>query len=573
MQSASTPLNVFIVGAGPTGLVLACLCRRQGLRVRIVDKKSGPSTTSKAVGLQYRVSELLAAMGVVDRFLQRGSSPTPVNLYGEKGPLVRFDFNIMRSDSGSGAFSPRPIMIPQNETEAILAEYLAEQGVHVEWNTEFVERLENGDRVVSRIRDADGREQEVVSDWLVSCEGAHSTIRKQSGIEFGGKTYPLDFYLADVELEWPVNHNENHVWLHPLGAFAALPLPGKNVWRFMIEISQQRELYPGEATEDAIAKLIADRTDYDAGCIRRYLWLSQFRINCRMVHQYRQGRTFLAGDSAHIHSPTGGQGITTCVQDAANLSWKLGRVAQGAPDSLLDTYQEERLPHAEEVLRETDRTTTVFFGASPAMRMLRDWVVLPVLRTHFVQRRLFGKLAQLHVNYRGSSLSRTETSNWFSRPRRRGGDRAPDICFERGSDGASVTLFELLSAVRPIALLSPAAGGSSEKSRDLIERLRRLNIDAFRVVDSVDATQSGEQFTLRDIHGEFRRVYGLRANSLCLIRPDGHLGLVQQPFCEETLKQYLQSLCSPQALSSAFSLGDARSNVNAHFALPTSATG
>jgi 2-polyprenyl-6-methoxyphenol hydroxylase-like FAD-dependent oxidoreductase len=445
-------------------------------------------------------------------------------------------------------------MIPQSETEQILGERLAELGVEVEWNTEFVERLENDTCVVSRIRRADGGEERVVSAWLVSSEGAHSVIRKQAGIEFQGKTYPLAFFLADVELDTDLEHNGNHVWMHPDGAFAALPLPPPRVWRLFVEISSQREKYPGEPTKDSIAELMSERMGLDPRCIQRYLWLSQFRINCRMVRQYRQGRTFLAGDAAHIHSPTGGQGITTCVQDAVNLAWKLARVVHGAPDALLDTYQQERLPHAEEVLRETDRTTTVFFSRNPAVRLLRNWVVLPVLRTRFVQKRMFGKLAQLHVNYRHSPLSRTDAA-WRSRPRRQGGDRAPDVALMRANSGESVTLFELLHAARPVALIGADrfdADALSSRAA-LIEALRMLDIDAYVVSPSSKSRdEATETPLLCDAEGELRRIYRLEGDFFCLIRPDGHLGLVQRPLDVGLLKDYLRMLCAAEAIEAAF---------------------
>jgi 2-polyprenyl-6-methoxyphenol hydroxylase-like FAD-dependent oxidoreductase len=161
--------------------------------------------------LQYRVSEILACLGVVDRFLELGSSPTPVNIYEGERKLVRFQFDLPGRQSGRDAFTPRPIMLAQSETERLLGELLRERGGEVEWGTEFVSfsQGETGDR--STVRQRDGTEKEIVSLWLVSCEGAHSVIRKQAGISFTGKTCPLAFALADVEIDWPISHEENHV--------------------------------------------------------------------------------------------------------------------------------------------------------------------------------------------------------------------------------------------------------------------------------------------------------------------------------------------------------------------------
>ena len=232
----------------------------------------------------------------------------------------------------------------------------------------------------------------------MSCEGAHSLARKQANIAFRGKSYPLAFFMADVRMEGSLSHAENHVWLHADGSLAALPLPSPDTWRLFVEVTGQADRLQQAITVEQIQHCLSERAPHiDARIVGEPLWLSDFRINCRMVDRMHDGRVFLAGDAAHIHSPTGGQGITTGMQDAVNLAWKLARVSKGAPAALLETYDEERLPHAEEVLRETDRTTTLLFAPSRGLRLLRDTIVLPVLRNPWFQRRMFGKLSQLHV--------------------------------------------------------------------------------------------------------------------------------------------------------------------------------
>ncbi|MBI3461922.1 MAG: FAD-dependent monooxygenase [Planctomycetes bacterium] len=445
--------QVLIVGAGPTGLALACHCLRLGLRIRIIDAKPGPSVTSKAIGLQYRVSELLACMGVVDRFIAQGGSPTVVNLYAGSRSLVRLKFRDFGQATGRDAFAPRAIMLPQSETEAILGDVVRQRGGRIEWSTEFVDFEQSPQQVLSRLRHADGRVETVASQWLVSCEGAHSLIRKQAGIAFAGKTYPLAFFMADVELDWDLDHDENHVWFHQDGSFAALPLPKPRTWRLFVEVAPQAEGPEREVTLETIRELMRQRMGDEQTTISNPTWISEFRIHCRMVDRYRSGRVLLAGDAAHIHSPTGGQGIATGIQDATNLGWKLARVLRGAPDSLLDTYEQERLPHAREVLNETDRTTRILFAPTPLLRVLRDAVVLPVLRMDRVQKKLFAKLAQLHVSYRGS-LSRSEgRGRWFGRTRLRAGQRAPDVAFQRSDASKLTTLFELLGPQKPVILI------------------------------------------------------------------------------------------------------------------------
>lgn len=546
MESESAT-QILIVGAGPTGLALACHCLRIGLRVRVIDKQSGPSTTSKAIGLQYRVSEILACMGMADRFLAVGGTPTNVNIYAGAKRLLQLKFDGFGNQSGQGAFAPQAIMIPQSETERLLGELLRERGGSVEWGTEFLDFTQDNEQVVSRVRRTDGVEEQIAARWLVSCEGTHSQIRKQAGLSFQGKTYPLAFFMADVEVDGPLDHADNHVWMHADGTFAALPLPPPRTWRLFVEVSRQVDRLPKELTLDVIRALMAERAPELNLAISNPTWISEFRVNCRLVDHYHSGRVFLAGDAAHIHSPTGGQGIATGIQDATNLAWKLGRVLAGAPESLLDTYESERLPQAREVLKETDRTTTVFFAPTLAMKLLRDVVVLPVLRNRWVQKKMFAKLSQLHVNYRGSTLSCHQDALQRRSPTRvKAGDRAPDVAFENRTTGRRVTLFELLGPQRPIALLGfGPRSENADLARRVVTRLQERRIESFCIVPAGGQTQVFDLPTLYDLHGDFHRLYGMTDEFLCLIRPDDHIGLFQRPIKERALDEYLDLICAP----------------------------
>lgn len=531
----SASLDVLIVGAGPVGLALACHCRRLGLAVRVLDKKSGPSTTSKAIGLQYRISEVLAIMGVADRFLARGSTPTQVNMYRGERKLVSLKFAGFGDHAGRDAFAPQAIMLPQSETEELLLDLLRERGGNVEWDTEFTRFRQDETSVTSSLRRADGSEEVVESAWLVSCEGAHSVIRKQAGFSFEGKTHPQTFFMADVELDWDRPHGEHHVWFHPEGSFAALSLPRSKCWRLFVEVNPQTA-DAGPPTLETIRAMVAHRMGAQAPGIANPTWISDFRINCRMVDGYRRGRVLLAGDAAHIHSPTGGQGIVTGIQDATNLAWKLARVQAGAPLSLIDTYQEERLPKARDVLAETTRTTSIFTSSNAFLAGLRDWVVLPLLRSRWVQRRLFAKLAQLHVNYRGCKLSRHEDASWFTGTRLRAGDRAPDVAF-RKPDGGLTTLFQLLAPLRPVVLVNSSVSLEPRRLTAVLDLLAAHGVDAYHLGPTAHHPR-----WLSDAHGDFRRLYGMTGEFLCLVRPDGHLGLVQRPVREASLAAYLAQL-------------------------------
>ncbi len=547
--------DVLVVGAGPTGLAFAYQLRRLGVSFRIIEKNPEPSTTSKAIGLQYRVSEVLTWMGLFDRFLARGVTGTGLNFYASGERILHLRLDRLDGMSGRGAFEPRSIVIPQSVTEALLIEALGERGVEVERSTSFVEFTQDSDRVVSRIRGADGGEELVESRYLVSCEGPHSIIRKQAGLSFAGKTYPVSFFMADVDLDWTANRNDVHVWIHEDGVFSAIPMPGERRWRLFVESGKQVEEGATGVTLDLVRRLMAERTGDHATWASNPTWLSEFRISCRMVDQFSNGRVFLAGDAAHIHSPTGGQGIATGVQDAYNLAWKLDLVLRGAAsDSLLDTYTEERLPIVRRVLKTTDQTASVFLAHGRARQLFRDRIILPLLRSRAVQKRLTRRLSQLDMNYRESSLSEHQEMGLLGRARVRAGDRAPDVAFRDARTGAETSLFASLAHSRLIALFGlggnlAGAGDRPTKNEQLMEALANLGVECFLVLPA-STRQLGEG--LIDVSGDFHRLYGVHGEFLYLIRPDGYVGLFQRPLDECVLQAYMAKLFRGDAVDSAF---------------------
>ncbi|MDQ3638229.1 MAG: FAD-dependent monooxygenase [Actinomycetota bacterium] len=558
--------DVLVVGAGPTGLAFAYQLRRLGVSFRIIEKNPEPSTTSKAIGLQYRVSEVLTWMGLFDRFLARGVTGTGLNFYASGERILHLRLDRLDGMSGRGAFEPQSIVIPQSETEALLIEALGERGVEVERSTTFVEFTQDNDRVISRIRGADGVEELIESRYLVSCEGPHSMIRKQAGLSFAGKTYPVSYFMADVELDWAASRNDVHVWIHEDGMFSAIPMPGERRWRLFVESGKQVEEGATEVTLDLVRWLMAERTGDHITQASDPTWLSEFRISCRMVDRFSNGRVFLAGDAAHIHSPTGGQGITTGVQDAYNLAWKLDLVLRGAaPDSLLDTYAEERLPIVRRVLKTTDQTASVFLAHSCARQLFRDRVVLPLLRSRVMQKRLTRRLSQLDMNYRGTSLSDHQETGLLGRARVRAGDRAPDVVFRDARTGAETSLFASLGHSRLVALFGQGqdpAGTEDRTTRieQLMEALGRLGVECFLVWP--ESTRQPDE-GLVDIYGDFHRLYGARGEFLYLIRPDGYVGLFQRLLDERALQTYMAKLFRADAIDSAFAAQAVRIPVEA----------
>jgi 2-polyprenyl-6-methoxyphenol hydroxylase-like FAD-dependent oxidoreductase len=541
-------IDVLVVGAGPTGLTLALQLRQLGLRFRIIDQNPTRSTTSKAIGLQYRVSEILTWMGLFERFRARGVVGSALNFYAHGAQLLRVKLDRIENAHGRGAFEPQSIVIPQNVTEALLADALREQNVAVERGVRFVSFTQNDEHVRSEIQHGDGSSELIASRYLVSCEGAHSVIRKQAGITFVGKPYPLAVFMADVAVDWSRPHTDVHVWFHPDGMFSAIPLPGDHRWRLFVEINQDPNAPATDVTLDLIQGMLAERTGDQVTRVSNPLWMSEFRISCRMVDRFNVGRVFLAGDAAHIHSPTGGQGITTGVGDVTNLAWKLGMVLRGeAAPALLDTYSRERLPVVRQVLHTTDQNTSVFLPHSRPGQLLRDHVLLPLLRRRMVQQRLTRRLSQLDMHYRNQPLSAHQEVSLFKRVRVRAGDRTPDVAFQDAQTQEHITLFALMDRAHPTALI----GGNTPEGQ--IERLLaafdRLSMPAFVVAGT---TQSQHRRGLIDTTGDFARLYGARGAFLYLVRPDGYVGLFQQPIDERAIQDYLTRLYRAELVTSAF---------------------
>jgi 2-polyprenyl-6-methoxyphenol hydroxylase-like FAD-dependent oxidoreductase len=536
-DAAAADNEVLIAGAGPVGLALALELQRFGIRFRIVEKNAERSTTSKALGLQARLSEIFAMLGIAVKFFARGfDGVRAFNLNSRAEKLLRIEIQFPSNQAGHEAFQPRLLIIPQSVTEEILEATLAERGHVVERRRELIGFRQMPDHVDAVILHESGAEETVRAKFLVSCEGAHSVVRKQAGLNFTGATFPLRTLLADVTIDWDLPDNEVQAWFHGDGSFAALPFGGQK-WRLIAECPANPNDAPSEVTLELFQDLIVERTGRRNVRLRDPLWLSDFRINARMADRFRERRVFVAGDAAHIHSPAGGQGIATGIQDATNLAWKLAAVLrEGAPDSLLDTYDEERKPIAREVLQRTSAVTSIIFAMNPIASFVRERLLVPILRRPFVQRRMFAKLSQLEMNYCRRSLS-MHSDGMFSRVGVRAGDRTPDVVFEKGEE--KVSLFQLIRRGGMIALLGPG-----KHAEEIASKLATLHILAFIVFPDAGGASIGGN--LHDSYGDFARLYGARGSFLYLIRPDGHVALFQRRAEPRELATYLRKIRGPE---------------------------
>ena len=409
--------DVLIVGAGPTGLVLALWLVQQGVTVRIIDKTAEPGTTSRALAVQARTLELYRQLDLTDEVLQQGHRVPGINLWvrGKKETRVSFDA------IAEGLTPYGPFIFPQDLHERLLIRRLEKLGVSVERNMEFLGFDETGDLIAATLRRSNGQEETCEAAYLAGCDGASSIVRQIIGTGFPGGTYHQVFYVADVDAAGSSVDGELHVDLDEADFLAVFPMKGQGRVRLIGTVRDER----AEHAESLTFKDVSDRAiEHMKIDVRKLNWFSTYRVHHRVTDHFRKGRVFLLGDAAHIHSPAGGQGMNTGIGDAINLAWKLKAVLAGqAPDAILDTYETERRAFAQKLVSTTDKGFTLATAEGRVADFIRTRIfpiVVPTLfRFEAAREYMYSAVSQISVNYRDSALSKGEVGHV------RGGDRLP----------------------------------------------------------------------------------------------------------------------------------------------------
>lgn len=526
-ENALQNISVLIAGAGPTGLMLANLLVREKIACRIVDEDPVRAQESRALAIQARSMELFQAIGLVEEFLARAVRGAGISMRVKGKLAAQIDFSdIGRDDTPF----PSIFFLSQSVTEEILEKSLESFGVKVERSVRLDRFTSTPEAVTAWIKGADGAEEKISTQYLIGCDGARSQVRKTLGLPFAGGTYDAEFLLADAKINWGLPKDRLQILFGEEHLALLMPLKGSEISR-IITIGQNKA-ETARVAENLTTRAPATIEEVEAGLreasatsveLSDAQWVTRYRVHHRSVEQMRLGRVFLAGDAAHIHSPAGGQGMNTGLQDAANLAWKLsGVLHKEAPESLLDTYHAERMPVAQKLLRFTDRFFSFAATQSPALKIVRN-VAIPNLGQLLVSRAAFrrfafGFVSQLNIRYHESAVARDQTGG---RRRRQGksvlaGRRAPDARLKEGG-----TVFDLLQGYRFNLLVMSRRKLNAEERQRFEAGWQGQNLMEKRAkVHWIDSERSAEALMR----------YEVDEYLISLVRPDGYIAYQTEQF-------------------------------------------
>jgi 2-polyprenyl-6-methoxyphenol hydroxylase-like FAD-dependent oxidoreductase len=493
--------QVLIVGAGPTGLVLALWLAKLGVPFRIVEKNSGPGQTSRAMAVHARTLEFYRQVGIADEVVRRGIKTERMRLHEGSGEGTVLNFG----DFGKG-LSPYPFVLtfPQDDHERLLGEKLNALGVRVEWNTELTGFTDGGDHVEAVLR-ANGEETRCTASFLCGCDGAHSAVREGLKLKFPGGIYEQMFFVADLAAEGAPANGDITFFLGPHQLCLTFPIRSTGMVRLIGILPRDVAARKNVTFEDIRGQFERMLSLH----VNQVNWFSTYHVHHRVADHFRMGRAFVSGDAGHVHSPAGGQGMNTGIGDAVNLSWKLAAVLGGKADaSILETYEIERIAFAHSLVSTTDKLFQAIVQENLAGEIVRTMLfphLLPFLMGFSAARRLqFRLVSQTRINYRQSPLSQGSAGDV------QGGDRLPWVESPDGGNFAPL------------------------KSLDWQIHVYGRAGQALRQAAS-DAKLAMHEFTWNDPAEHA----GLQRDALYLVRPDGHVALADSKQDVEKLRGYL----------------------------------
>lgn len=514
-------VDVLVVGSGPVGMELALELAIQGVAFRIVDKAATRPTTSRAIGIHSRTLEVLNRYGGIEELLAKSHKVAGNAFWVNRKHFEGFRF-VGEAQERPDTHFPGIFAITQVDIEAFLESRLASKGVIVERpvTVQSVVQDENGANVV--LAKSDGSEETVRAKYVVGCDGVHSVVRHSMDVEFQGGAYPQHFVVGEVQISWDGYGDKVHIMLGD-GLLLLLPLSQD---RIRIVLSRPAELSSDvDPTLEDFQKALDGMLPAEENAkIHHAIGLTRFHLHYRCSTKYRDGKLFVAGDAAHIHSPIGAQGMNTGIQDSMNLGWKLARVLNGEmPDSFLDTYHEERWPIGQTLLSQTDQMFTLLSSNTPIFNNIRNFLLphaLPSIGLSDMGLKMMNFFSELGVKYRRSSI--VQTAAGFKGPVR-GGFRAPDGKI-RTVDGKKSWLQDLLRGPGyHVLIFSKIAGDKEveELERRFLTNKGKPNVAKVHIITSVELQNPR---SVMDVDGELHKRYGFDGKpGFVYVRPDGYI--------------------------------------------------
>jgi 2-polyprenyl-6-methoxyphenol hydroxylase-like FAD-dependent oxidoreductase len=520
--------DVLIVGAGPTGLMLACQLSRFGIPFKIIDKEENKAQESRAIGIQAKSMEIFQNLGIVDEFLKLSKIAKEPHLYFNHKLIFKFNFQDIILE---GTPFPKLFFLPQSKTEQILTDFLEKSDFHIERKKDLISFDQNTQGVISEIKNLSSNTiEKIKSRYIVGCDGAKSTVRKILNVPFEGGSYEQDFVLIDATVKWQFPVDDFSLFVTKHGIIVSVPLEGNLNRLIMAGIKENPESTEPPSIEEM--EMFAKNVTGVSVKIENPIWISRFHLHHRAVKQYQKGLAFLAGDSAHIHSPVGGQGMNTGLQDAANLAWKMALILKyHAPSQLLDTYQIERQRIGSILLKTTDRLFGFMTSKNSFVTFFRLYLLPHLL--HFLtnstdfQKKIFWFMSELSIHYHKNTFIDeyvNEADDRFLRGPKTG-ERAPDVSLSHSS------LFEIFREKPFNVLVFQDSANLSPEQENTLKELKTIHPDLIAI----------HEFKLSENKILFEK-YGVTSSALYFIRPDGYIGFRAFGCKLEKLKVYLDTL-------------------------------
>lgn len=520
-------LPVLIVGAGPTGLLMACELARHHVPYRIIDKNPKPTATSNAIWIQPRTLEILEIMGVASHFTKRGQRCNAIQFYAQGKPSLKIPFTEIASPY------PYSLMLPQSETERLLTDIVLSYGHTVERSAELIEIEASNTHVTSTIRHADKTLETIESSWVIACDGANSFIRNKNKETFQGEDLSEQFMVADVQMDSFYSHNEIHAFVDKKMLLIVTPL-GTNKYKIIANLHQS---HPRKFFIEKEVKEIVSERSHGSYNVHSVSWICPFWVHSKMIENMEQGRIFLAGDAAHIHSPVGGQGMNSGMQDAFNLAWKIAfTFHKKAKRTLLDSYQSERKPVMEKIVSDTEFYTKLALFDNHAVKKLSQFTS-QFSKNSKILNKIAAHIAQIKVFYKNSPIIKYNDKKLKKRVKP--GLRAPNVRI-----GPKLFLYHSLQNTQHNILLFTGINPAAAQLSKLIKLqawLESNNGDTIKthlvsIKELKDATN-----TLHDPDGAVHKRYNVKFPCIYVLRPDNYIAYYSRKLSKSALLNFLRT--------------------------------